>query len=377
MRRRPRLWVFAAIVSAVVSTLAANAQRAQPERETVQADLKRFHGLIHEYRTGSDRPVDEVLTQNQRRIHGIVNAIETALDDVRPWEESRFAAAVMIYTDAAIRLIDESDSDRALVFLDAATQLLHKARPRLQRFSGAWGFALARLLRNRGWITVEEWFLDLGRERLPEDSRLLDESGELQELLATFIEIPQEPPPPPTMSGHITGARPIPPGTESVRRMKQEQRRRLDLAARFLKQSLRIQEANRRTQLHLGRVLTLLNELTDARANLSEARKSEEREVRYLAALFAGALFQRSGDLKAAADSYRSAIRELPSSQAAFTGLSSVLLAAGQSAEAMSTARQAVAETTRGREDPWWTYQFEASEFVTRRVTDLRTEARR
>ncbi len=368
------------VMTTLLATFAAAPhllQRGQPERNRVEADLKRYHVLILAYRQGSEAPVTEILAWSHSRIQTVLDAIGTTADSVQPWEDVRFKAAAMLHTDAAIRLIDDADNDRALIHLDAGSQILMKAGPGRRPYTSRWYVAIARLLRDRNWLTVAEWFLQIGRTRLPRDGAILEESGTLQELLATNAALPTEPPPPPTMSGRVHGQGPALATRASILNMKQGHVRRLNQAAAWLTESLTPRAASPDLRLHLGRVQGLRGEIQDAHRHLREARGSTDRRIAYLAALFEGALYERARRFDEAERAYREAVALIPTCQVAYIAVSKVLENAGRRGDARDVLRGAIDAVVDSRDEPWWSYFFETRDGVSRRLNDLRRETRR
>lgn len=111
-----------------------------------------------------------------------------------------------------------------------------------------------------------------------------------------------------------------------------------------------------RARIRLGRVLLLLDERDLALAELLRAQ-SEAREPaqRYLAAMFLGALYERSGNLTGARRAYETALAAAPASQAATVALGHLDVMAGRPDRAQALARQLLSKPPVG--DEWWSYK--------------------
>lgn len=382
MRTAPHALLVVTLISAVApSGAASQILPGEIERDLIQSDLRRYHAFILDYRRrGSDDAVEGILLWDKRRIYGVLTAIETANDDTRPWDKVRFKAATMMHTDAALRLMERSDLDAALLHIDAASQLLKKAGPEVRAYTGRWYQAVARLLRYRNSLPVAERFLETGRERLPHDPTVLYESGTLQELLASDTVLPVvvalpdlRAPPPNTGTSAVGSAMSLTRG--DVDDLKRRRAGRLNRAAGWLRESLEGDPSNMVARLHLGRVQTLRNQNDDALRLLQQAGASEDAATAYLAALFTGALHERLRRLDDAAAAYRIAVERLPASHAAYIALSAVLQRSGRGDESRDVLRRVLDATEASRREPWWSYFFEPSSVMVPQFDRLRRES--
>jgi tetratricopeptide (TPR) repeat protein len=377
-------WVVVTLLGAMApSGAAGQILPGEIERDHIQSELRRYHALILDYRRGSTDAVEGILPWDRKRIHRVLAAIETANDEIRPWGTIRFKAATMMHTDVALRLVERSNMDAALLHIDTASQLLKKAGPGARPYAGRWYQAVSRLFRSGNALAVAERFLETGRERLPHDPTILYESGTLQELLATDTLVPiivalpapdLRAPPPNTDTGAVGSA--VSLAREDVDDLTRRRAERLNRAAGWLHESLQGDPLNILARLHLGRVQTLRRRSDDALKLLQEAAASEDAATAYLAILFTGALHERQGRMDAAAHAYRTGIERFPLNHAAHIALSAVLQRSGRWDESRDVLRRVVDAAAASRREPWWSYFVEPSNVNLARLDLLRREAR-
>jgi tetratricopeptide (TPR) repeat protein len=383
LMRRPLWPIFALAAAACAANTGVVAQvlPGEIERGQLDSELRRYRDLISDYRGGSDASVDRLLKWDAKAIRRVFPAIESVIDETRPWGLPRFKAAVMLHTDAALALLARVDADAALFHLDAASQLLQKAGAEGRPYVGRWYRAGARLLQQRESSAAAVAFLTTGRGRFPSDPVILFEGGILHELMAGDTTLPnivhlpnlsapsREPKGATDSSARLTG--------EDVGELKRRRMKALGDAAEWLRASLELDDANELAHLHLGRVESLRDRQDEALALLGRVAGSSDPAVAYLAHLFTGAVHQRRGQLARSAAAYRAAIERFPRSHAAHIALSAVLRTTGQIDESRELVRGVVDGTPASRRDPWWSYLREPTSLNTGRLVDLRTEARR
>ena len=90
------------------SSVFAQILPGEVERDQIKSELRHYHDVIQDYRRGSADVVERLLAWDRRRFGRILAAIEGTNDETRPWEPTRFKAAAMVHTDAALRLLDRS-----------------------------------------------------------------------------------------------------------------------------------------------------------------------------------------------------------------------------------------------------------------------------
>ena len=301
--------------------------------------------------------------------------------DPRPWDRDLFEAAVMLHTDAALALTENRSEDSTslepvLFHVDVAGQLLKLAASRwdIHGFASRWYVAVARVLRDRNWITTAERHLEFGRNRLPNDPGTLYESATLAELFATATQLP--------------GAQPQDPrgATRAVQRdtwsgvqfgqLRQRRAGYLNRAASWLDQSLeRVDDPLAR--LHLGRIQMLLKNPDDAERQLRAALTSPDESTAYLARLFIGALYERQHRLIDALEAYRSADERFPLQQSASIAQSELLRRLDRGDEARAVLQRLLDSNSGERDDPWVRYFFERPGMADARLDEIRQTVRR
>ena len=374
-----RRTIFTVALVTALGAVGAAQTLILPPQERAKRDLKLYHGLILDYRAGRNAAVQELSSWEQGRILSVLPLIETADDDVRPWEKVRFKAAAMMHTDAALLLIDSAEpSGAALAQLDAASRVLAKAGPDIREYTIGWHVAVARFLRDRDHLAFAEQLLAVARERLPDSPALLYETGTLQELLATDTSLPRATPSrqvlPLRDDTSVEAAGPV--TAEMVRRLERRRVLYLNASARWLRESIDRDPSSAPAHLHLGRVQALRNETADALRWLQQARASGDGDTAYLAALFIGALYERQQRVEEAEKAYRDAIGRQPLSQAPYVALSGILQRTGRGDEARAVLRRMTESAADDRREPWWWYYLEPRDAVAARLERLRREVR-
>lgn len=362
---------------APASAYARQVVTTEEEREQRAAELKRYRAVVNTYRTGDNTAVKTILAWDTKRLDAIVAAVDTSNDATRPWTKQQLKAAAMLHTDAATDRLYE-DERRVGFELDLAGRLLQKAGPEVLGFSRDWYSILVRTLRSVALFTVAEHFLESGRKRQPNDAVLLYESGLLHEHIATFaaflaqVEAPNGPPPRPggALQSHAEAGTRV-GGHPSVG----EQRRALNSAAEWLRDSLRADAASELAQLHLGRV-QMLRGNRDAVKLLERLAASADSTTAYLATMFLAAMDARNARHASAENRYRAAIDRLPSSQAAYVGLSETLQTLGRGDESREVMRGLLARPANSVTEPWWWYLSDPADDLRRRLATLRATVR-
>lgn len=333
-------------------------------------DLGQYQSLVLAYSRGDDRAIERILNWSRQWLDEALRPLNKTSDPWQPWRLSRIAAATMLHTDAAIRLLEVDKTADAEMHLDFASRLLQRTVGvvELRHFAGLWYVAMSRYLRRDLELSLAERFLESGRNRLPGHARVLRESGVLQELLAGRPSLSTLP----ELSGSTRET------ASAITQMMSRRTKHLGVAATQLKSSLQADASDAETRLHLGRVLMLQDNEAQALAMFSALRTdAADPDVSYLAHLFAGGTHEREGRLEPAAAAYREAIARIPAAQAAYIALSQVLQRSGHSDEARAINAQLLAEPREPRYEPIWTYFFPTVEAAQDRLAELRVEARR
>ena len=324
-------------ILAVVGGLGLSAPQGA-DLTQVAADLKRYHGLVNAYREGANDSVDEILAWHAERLTKVIGAAQSPLDDFRPWNDVRFKAAVMLHTDAAVRVLD--DEPRSRLHLTVAAQLLRMAGETLHPFARTWSVTVTRVLRDRVRLFLAEGLLERARKHLPGDPVILYESGVLQEQIATFsaliTETVTEIPSSRMSGGHTAMGQTL--GSSGNRNVL-EWRRSLDNAAEWLREALEAHPSSELAQLHLGRVQALRGNYGEASKLLQPlAASTVDVDTAYLATMFLGALHDRRGRPSEAEQMYRRAVDKIPAAQVAYVALSEALQKLGRGDESRETA---------------------------------------
>lgn len=364
----------------LVGTAALGYARQDPEtgreRERLEGELKRYHGFINAYREGDNASVDDILAWDPERLTKIVAAAQTPLDVFRPWDEARVKAATMLHTDAAIRDLD--DEFRRNFHLSLARRLLQMAGKEIRPFASTWYAAVTRVLRDRALLFVADGLLEQGRKDFPGDTVILYESGVLQEQIATFSAFVKETVTEiPLLRGRGGGLQSL--GDTSripVDRSVTEQRRALENAARWLRESIAADPSSELSRLHLARVHVLRANQDDGGKMLRDLDASGDTDISYLATMFLGAMHQRRGRHAEAEQMYRRAIEKVPAAQSAYVALSEVLQKLGRGDDSRDVLMGMLRTPAVKRTEPWWWYLADPVQESGQRLDRLRTSVR-
>jgi tetratricopeptide (TPR) repeat protein len=132
--------------------------------------------------------------------------------------------------------------------------------------------------------------------------------------------------------------------------------RKMDLALDAFRDAIAADPQNAHAHIRLGRVLFLLDKLTEARAaaerGLSLATKKDDI---YLASLFLGAIQERQNEPIAARESYTRALTIAPRSQTVIIALAHLDLISGRPDRAQALAR--VFAAAPADDHAWWAYK--------------------
>lgn len=347
------------------------------ERERLEGELKRYHGIINAYSEGDDDQVKEILAWDPQRLTKVVAAAQTSLDVFRPWDEARVKAATMLHTDAAIRDLD--DEFRLGFHLGLARRLLQMAGKEMRPFARTWYTAVTRVLRDRALLFVAEGLLEQGRKDFPGDAVILYESGILQEQIATFAAfIGETVTEMPLMRGRSSGLHSL--GDTSripVHRRVTDQRRALGKAAGWLQESTNADPSSELARLHLGRVHVLRGNYDHGAKLLGQLASFADVDTSYLAAMFLGGMHQRRGRHAEAEQMYRQSIEKVPTAQSAYVALSEVLQRLGRGDESRDVLLSVLRTPAAARTEPWWWYLMEPVGEARQRLDALRASVRK
>ena len=351
------------------------------EWEQIRADLSDYHAMIDAYADGDAAgSIETVLALSQQRLArdwtGLTRALYAintrGIDPRAPWDARRYALAVMLHTNAALRIAGDTHGDEAFVQFQVASDLLQLgvrcAPGRFTSLASRWYVALSRLLRDRTVLGAAEALLELGRTRLENEPAIFGESGVMAESVATIYALSQ----PETRTSWAAGDDRL-----FVRRVTDRRQAWLNDAAKWLSRAADLEPGNDDTLLHLGRVRALRFDEAAALTTLGTVlERTPSDDTAYLAALFIAAVHNRRDRLDEAAASYRRALGKVQGAHAARTGLADVLRRAGHLDEARTLLLGLVTEGSEKVHEPLWWYILEPPGVADDRLVRLRTEAR-
>lgn len=354
--------VGAPAVAVGQKTPEVKASRAEQARVTLDA----YHALVAAYLNGDGSAAADILGWTPARLADVLGLIGVVGPGEAPLGARRFQAAAMLHTDGALLRVEARDGDAVPMHLEIASRLLSKGAPDTHEFARRWYVAVARLLRERGWLRHAEILLELGRKRLPRDPVVLCESGTLQEYMAGDRTLPPGPADRPAFfaDGFMRQS------------FERDRRERLMHAAEWLRDSVD-RGADSLCRLHGARVLSLLGENRSADPLLAELQDDADDALSYLASIFLGASAERRGDRSMAERCYRDALARFALGQSAQVALSAVLMQQGRTTEAREVLGRALDGEERSRREPWWWYHSEPKVVADARIEALRREVRR
>ena len=344
------------------------------ERDRTMADLERYHAILTTYAEGdAASSVESVLGLSQYRLmRALVSINKRGTDLHAPWDARRYALAVMLHTDAALRLAGDTYGNNMYDQFQIAADLLQLgvrcAPDGIRPLATRWYVGLSRFLRDRTALGAAEALLELGRKRLEDDPAILGESGQLAESIATIYALSQ------TDSRRSWG------GGDSLflRRIVERRRAWLGDAATWLGRAAVLEPGNDEVFLHLGRVRALRFDDAEALSTLGAVlERTQSNDLAYLAAIFIGAVLDRQGRLDDAAAAYRAALERVPGGHAGRVGLADVLRRSGRLDEARGLLQALVTERSEGMQEPLWWYILEPPGMADARLAALRAEVRR
>jgi len=348
----------------------------------LRAEMERYHATLAAYAEGDAAgSIEAVLRLSQQRLArdwtGLTRALYSintrGIDPYAPWDARRYALAVMLHTDAALRATSDANGDEALAQFQAAADLLQLgvrcAPDRFRSLAPQWYVGLSRHLRDRTVLGAAEALLELGRSRLQNDPAILGESGVLAESIATIYALSQ-------MDTRTSWA--SSDDRLFLRRVTDRRQAWLNDAASWLRQAADLDPGNDEVLLHLGRVRALRFEDAEALSTLGTVlERTPSADMAYLAAIFTGAVHDRRNRLEEAAAAYRAAAERIQSAHAARVGLADVLRRSGRLDEARRLILALVTERSEQMQEPLWWYILEPPGVADARLAALRAEVRR
>ena len=352
------------------------------EQARTRAEMEHYQELLTAYAEGdSAASIDAVIALSRQRLArdrtGLTSALASinkrGLDPLVPWDARRYASAVMLHTDAGLRLAGDTYGRETYDQFQVAADLLQLgvtcAPDRFRALAPRWYVALSRVLRDRTAMRAAEALLEIGRTRLEGDPAILLESGLLAESIATIFALSQID----SRSSWVAGG-----DGGVVRRVADRRQAWLNDALAWLKRASELEPGNDDVLLHLGRVRALRFEDAEALSTLRVVlERTSSDETAYLAGIFIGAVHDRQDRLGDAIAAYRAAVEKLPGGHAGRVGLADVL----RRSDRMDEARQLLLALVTGRsekvQEPLWWYILEPPGMADDRLAALRTEVRR
>lgn len=344
------------------------------KRSRAKAEMDGYHAAIDAYAAGNaDGAFERMGAFDQERLARTLMAInKRGIDLQTPWDGRRYLLAVMLHSDAALRLAGDTYGQNMYDQFQAAADLLQLgvrcAPDRVRPFVSRWYVGLSRYLRDRAVLRAAGDLLELGRKRLGDNPPLLLESGVLAESVATLYALSWTD----TRQSWGSGEGAV------VRRVVESRRAWLGDAGRWLSRAAALDPGNDLALLHLGRVRALQFDDAEALKALGAVvERTRSDEAAYLAALFSGAVHDRQDRLDEAAASYGLALDRIPGGHAARVGLAEVRRRAGRADEARDGLRTLVTAMSDAVREPLWWYILEPPGTADARLDGLRAEARR
>ena len=286
-----------------------------------------------------------VSVETLRKWH--LNDIDEVFDGARAdrrWTARLTRAAALIHTEigAALLRADHRSALGIWHFGVAEQAVQMRALAQDIEFRRDWYLAATVEFHRAKQQAYAREVLTRARRELPESSSLFFASGVVDEAIARLDA--------PAMEGKPERA---------INAVHQTRRRFLEDARGHFRSAARLAATDMQIQLHLGRVLALLDD-NGALEHLVRAAKAEDVETRFLAALFTGGFHQQRKRLGDAVKWYEEASRLIPGTSPASIALSQALQLTGRSQEA----RRVLMEATKGAPikpgfGPWENYPVE------------------
>jgi hypothetical protein len=339
-RLHPVLWICAlgALAGTLLISSSAGAQ-IDPRGQQLEGSLS---VLVDAYRRGSvDRAVDDLAKLAGEKRHEA--AAESWCGRARrAGERAELEGALMLYTEAVMRAWARED-----VFPD---RLANAYAPTLLRLLDALKAIDRRSKFLRGWYLLWESvhqtyigrpmlrtldFLADALSAFPDDAEIQLAAGARWELTwSVLFDNPR-----------VDPRRPRPVVAAALARARDHLRR-----------SVALDGSDLEARLRLIRVSLESNDVAGAAKTFADGRwVSNEPAFAYLRHLFEGAIRERQGDYRAAAQAYDAAIPQMAQAQSARIARSHLAHLTGARAEAAAFALDATSNAAK-QNDPWWVY---------------------
>ena len=368
-----RLALSIALLFAVSARASAQAGPGPPANPAAA-----YNALVQRYLQGDFNAASEVSAIDRKTVEDerdlIVGGLERELRRVGRQGDPIAAARIrdrltrtvlamaVLHTDACLRP-DTTDAGTQISIARGTIGVLDGLADRLadsfvpkgllsagdvQEAIHQWHDLAAMILAARGGETLEE-FLRTSQDRYPKDPVFSLLWGNLQERFAASAVVDVSLVRDVYISEYVIAWRAV-----------------LNGARRAYEEALEVDPHATEARLRLGRIETLTGDLDKARKNLDQAlSEAGTPRLRYLAALFLGAVAtadHRSGEARA---HFEQAWSVLPGAESAALALSHLADARGDDAGARKWLERTLGVPVGQRDDPWETYNF------TPPVTDL------
>ena len=303
---------------------------------------QRYDVILENYARGQFRPsVAELSAWPPGDIDEVFDAVRAD----RRWTVRQTRAAALIHTEIGADYLraDRNSAAGRWHFGVAEQALRMRALSQDADFRRDWYLAATAEFHRAKLHMEARSMLAQARRELPESSDLFFASGVVDEVIARLDA--------PVMSK----TRP----ERVISDVNQTRRRFLDDARGHFRSAARLAPNDTRIQLHLGRVLALLDD-QDALQSLQRAATVGDVETRFLASLFAGGFHQQQRRSGEAIKWYEQATRLIPGTSPAAIALSQALQQIGR----VQDARRILIESTKGAPPkpgygPWENYPVE------------------
>jgi tetratricopeptide (TPR) repeat protein len=302
-----------------------------------------YVALVRRYQSGDhDAAVLEMESWSVPRVQACAGQLKPPID------ATTLAAAAVLHTDVAIR---QSSRELVVANIRTAERLIGDLK-RLKfdpDFRRSW-YVVAESRARQIDTTESTRLLAAARVEFPEDPEVRLAAGSVNEMVADYFILAKSTPP----------------------------ERQLGLAEDNFRAALDRAPSLVEARLRLGRVLCLMRRFDRAAAELERVRaEAGDPILRYLAGLFLGQVYEQTGRMTQAAESYRSALDAVPGGQSAWMALGHLLYMDGQRASAAGAVSQGLlaADSGNGRGqvlDPWWYYPQGQAWLIPKRIARLR-----
>jgi tetratricopeptide (TPR) repeat protein len=266
-------------------------------------------------------------------------------DETRVLDEYPMVPAAVLHTERAFQDDADGRRDTSERHLGYAREWLRLAGAEAEGVHRDWYLAVGTHLIDRVDLEEADRLLAEGTRTFPADPHLWSVSGMAVE-----------------MRGHLTTEADY-VQSQSRRYLAEKMDARSEIRGSFLaaekryRQALVLDQALVETRIHLGKVLTALDRVDDAVAELEDAaaRSSAPEDV-YLTHLLAGRAEERRDRLDAAVGHHQKATAALPGAEAGWVALAHALDRAGRTGEATAAVARVVAADSPYVLDPFRAY---------------------